>query len=293
MGCGPAGLAAAAQLNRAGHEVTVFERADRIGGLLMYGIPNMKLDKSIVERRVELMEAEGVELRHRRRGRQGHRAGQAASRSSTPSCSAAGATVPRDLHGPGPRAGRRPLRHGVPDAPTPRRLLGRRPKTADLGRGQERDRHRRRRHRHRLRRHGHPPGRQEPGPARDPAAAAGRARRGQPLAAVAEDLSARLRAGGGGGALGRRPAPLPGATPAAWSATPTGRVQGARDRRDRLGGRAPGGRPSSRGRRHRADAPGRPGPARDGLRRARAGAPGRLRLPAGRPRQHRPRRRPA
>jgi len=60
VGSGPAGLAAAAQLNRAGHKVTVFERADRIGGLLMYGIPNMKLDKSVVERRVSLMAAEGV-----------------------------------------------------------------------------------------------------------------------------------------------------------------------------------------------------------------------------------------
>ena len=62
IGSGPAGLAAAAQLNRAGHRVTVFERADRIGGLLMYGIPNMKLDKSIVQRRVDLMTAEGVEF---------------------------------------------------------------------------------------------------------------------------------------------------------------------------------------------------------------------------------------
>jgi glutamate synthase (NADPH/NADH) small chain len=60
VGSGPAGLAAAAQLNRAGHLVTVFERADRIGGLLMYGIPNMKLDKRLVERRVKLLEAEGV-----------------------------------------------------------------------------------------------------------------------------------------------------------------------------------------------------------------------------------------
>src|ERR1700694_3949238 len=57
---GPAGLAAAAQLNRAGHEVTVFERSDRVGGLLVYGIPNMKLDKALVERRVRLMEEEGV-----------------------------------------------------------------------------------------------------------------------------------------------------------------------------------------------------------------------------------------
>jgi glutamate synthase (NADPH/NADH) small chain len=60
VGSGPAGLAAAAQLNQAGHSVTVFERSDRIGGLLMYGIPNMKLDKKLVERRVRLMEQEGV-----------------------------------------------------------------------------------------------------------------------------------------------------------------------------------------------------------------------------------------
>jgi glutamate synthase (NADPH/NADH) small chain len=60
IGSGPAGLACAAQLNRAGHWVTVFERADRIGGLLTYGIPNMKLDKSIVQRRVDLMAEEGI-----------------------------------------------------------------------------------------------------------------------------------------------------------------------------------------------------------------------------------------
>jgi glutamate synthase (NADPH/NADH) small chain len=60
VGSGPAGLAAAAQLNRAGHEVTVYERDDRIGGLLMYGIPNMKLDKSVVDRRVKLLTEEGI-----------------------------------------------------------------------------------------------------------------------------------------------------------------------------------------------------------------------------------------
>ena len=60
VGSGPAGLAAADQLNKAGHEVTVFERADRPGGLLMYGIPNMKLEKDVVTRRTELMEAEGI-----------------------------------------------------------------------------------------------------------------------------------------------------------------------------------------------------------------------------------------
>ena len=60
VGSGPAGLAAADQLNKAGHLVTVFEREDRIGGLLMYGIPNMKLDKRLVQRRVDLLAAEGV-----------------------------------------------------------------------------------------------------------------------------------------------------------------------------------------------------------------------------------------
>jgi glutamate synthase (NADPH) small chain len=62
VGSGPAGLAAAAQLNKAGHLVTVFERADRIGGLLMYGIPNMKLDKRLVERRVKLLKDEGIQF---------------------------------------------------------------------------------------------------------------------------------------------------------------------------------------------------------------------------------------
>lgn len=60
IGSGPAGLAAADQLNKAGHSVTVYERADRIGGLLTYGIPNMKLDKGIVQRRLDLMASEGV-----------------------------------------------------------------------------------------------------------------------------------------------------------------------------------------------------------------------------------------
>ena len=60
VGSGPAGLACAAQLNKAGHHVSVFERADRIGGLLTYGIPNFKLEKWVVDRRVKIMEAEGV-----------------------------------------------------------------------------------------------------------------------------------------------------------------------------------------------------------------------------------------
>jgi len=62
IGSGPSGLAAADTLNKRGHSVTVFERSDRVGGLLMYGIPNMKLEKRIIERRAELMRAEGVEF---------------------------------------------------------------------------------------------------------------------------------------------------------------------------------------------------------------------------------------
>ncbi len=62
IGSGPCGLSAAAQLNTAGHQVTVYERADRLGGLLMYGIPNMKLEKSDIERRVQLMRDEGIEF---------------------------------------------------------------------------------------------------------------------------------------------------------------------------------------------------------------------------------------
>jgi glutamate synthase (NADPH/NADH) small chain len=63
VGSGPAGLAAAAQLNRAGHTVVVFEKADRVGGLLRYGIPDFKLEKRVIDRRVELMIEEGIEFR--------------------------------------------------------------------------------------------------------------------------------------------------------------------------------------------------------------------------------------
>ncbi len=63
VGSGPAGLAAADQLNKMGHSVTVYERADRIGGLMMYGVPNMKADKvDVVQRRVNLMAEEGIKF---------------------------------------------------------------------------------------------------------------------------------------------------------------------------------------------------------------------------------------
>ncbi|MBQ5631367.1 MAG: glutamate synthase subunit beta [Ruminococcus sp.] len=63
IGSGPSGIAAADQLNKRGHSVTVFERSDRIGGLLMYGIPNMKLEKTIIERRLDVMREEGITFR--------------------------------------------------------------------------------------------------------------------------------------------------------------------------------------------------------------------------------------
>ncbi len=62
IGSGPAGLAAAEQRNRAGHSVTIYERSERAGGLLTYGIPNMKLDKKVVQRRIDLLEAEGISI---------------------------------------------------------------------------------------------------------------------------------------------------------------------------------------------------------------------------------------
>ena len=99
IGSGPAGLACAQQLNRAGHKVTVLERADRIGGLLRYGIPDFKLEKGVLDRRLDLMQQEGIEFRP----------GTDVGRDVTPDALArfdavvlcTGATVPRDLPIPG------------------------------------------------------------------------------------------------------------------------------------------------------------------------------------------------
>ena len=101
VGSGPAGLAAAAQLNSVGHSVTVFEREDRIGGLLMYGIPNMKLDKrEVVDRRIDLMRAEGIEFITG--AHVGHNIGIADLRRDFDAILlACGATRPRDLPIPG------------------------------------------------------------------------------------------------------------------------------------------------------------------------------------------------
>ena len=104
VGSGPAGLAAAAQLNKAGHSVTVYERADRIGGLLMYGIPNMKLDKGIVQRRVDLMREEGVTFRTNAdvgSGANGTLSAEELAADVDALLLATGATVPNNLPIPG------------------------------------------------------------------------------------------------------------------------------------------------------------------------------------------------
>ena len=77
IGSGPAGLAAAQQLTRAGHRVVVYERADRIGGLLRYGIPEFKMEKSVLDRRLAQMRAEGTEFRRNVNVGRGHHRGPA------------------------------------------------------------------------------------------------------------------------------------------------------------------------------------------------------------------------
>ena len=153
VGSGPAGLAAADQLNRAGHLVTVLERADRIGGLLRYGIPEFKMEKRFLERRLAVMREEGVvfrtganvgvnipidELRRELRRGGARRRRDGASRSE----------------GSRPRAPGHPFRDGVPHRVQPavrRRRGGRARRSAcDHGEGQARHHHRRRRHRRRL-----------------------------------------------------------------------------------------------------------------------------------------------
>tara|TARA_B100001989_G_scaffold234365_1_gene194891 strand:+ start:96 stop:1559 length:1464 start_codon:yes stop_codon:yes gene_type:complete len=105
VGSGPAGLAAAEQLNRAGHSITVFERSDRIGGLLMYGIPNMKLAKEeVVGRRLDLMKQAGISFKTNAQigdGKNGSQDVELLKTDFDAVLLATGATVPRDLPIPG------------------------------------------------------------------------------------------------------------------------------------------------------------------------------------------------
>ncbi len=100
VGSGPAGLAAADQLNKAGHTVTVFERADRIGGLLRYGIPEFKMEKAVLDRRLRLMEAEGVMFRANANVGVSPDA-ETLRREFDAVVLACGSTIPRDLSIPG------------------------------------------------------------------------------------------------------------------------------------------------------------------------------------------------
>jgi hypothetical protein len=153
VGSGPAGLAAADQLNKAGHEVTVFERADRIGGLLMYGIPNMKLDKQVVNRRVDLLRESGIEFVTGADVGKNVDPQEAACGARCACCSRRRDAAARSQD-PGPRASRRPLRDGVPDRQH-EELAREQPRGRQLisAKGQARHRHRRRRHGRRLHRH--------------------------------------------------------------------------------------------------------------------------------------------
>ena len=100
VGSGPAGLAAAAQLNQAGHWVTVFERADRIGGLLRYGIPEFKMEKHVVDRRLNIMREEGIQFRTNANVG-GNVSVDELKREFNSILLAGGSTAPRDLPVPG------------------------------------------------------------------------------------------------------------------------------------------------------------------------------------------------
>ena len=159
VGSGPAGLACAQQLARAGHEVHVYEKNARAGGLLRYGIPDFKLEKRHVDRRVEQMEAEGVVF-HCNAHVGVTVSGESLVEDYDAVALAGGAEAPREPCRSGPRPLGRPFRHGLPAAAEPPRV-GRagRHQRADPRRGQACRCDRRRRHGLRLHRHVDPAGR--------------------------------------------------------------------------------------------------------------------------------------
>ena len=115
VGSGPAGLACAQQLARAGHAVTVFEKSDRIGGLLRYGIPDFKMEKHLIDRRIAQMEAEGVTFRTGAEVGADVSDRRAAGRVTTPWCWPAGRSGRAIWTCPGRELDGHPFRHGFPD----------------------------------------------------------------------------------------------------------------------------------------------------------------------------------
>ena len=158
VGSGPAGLACAQQLARAGHDVVLFEKADRIGGLLRYGIPDFKMEKHLIDRRMAQMSAEGVEFRPERRTSAATSPRGDAARRVRRVVLTGGAEAPRDLPVPGRELDG--VHFAMEFLPQQNKVVA-----GDAVRGpdhrdrQARRRHRRRRHRLRLRRHVEPPGR--------------------------------------------------------------------------------------------------------------------------------------
>ncbi len=166
VGSGPAGLAAAEQLNRAGHWVTVFERADRIGGLLRYGIPEFKMEKRVLDRRLALMEKAGVMFRPNAHVGRGLPVAEL-RREFDALVLACGAGAPRDLPIPGRELAGVHFAMEYLTLSEPA-LRGRRGARRALHQraGQARRHHRRRRHRRRLPGHRAPPGRRRRAPVR-------------------------------------------------------------------------------------------------------------------------------
>ena len=189
VGSGPAGLAAAQQLARAGHLVTVFEKNDRIGGLLRYGIPNFKMEKHLIDRRMDQMRAEGVEFEIN-----AHVGGNVpvarSARDFDAILLAGGAEHPRDLQVPGRELNG--IHFAMEFLPQSNKVCeGDHGAGSDSGHRQTRGHHRRRRYRRGLPRHVAPPGRADHHAVRTAAEAAGRARAANAVAALAHAAARR------------------------------------------------------------------------------------------------------